>query len=367
MILTILVMIADRILFIIFPNYLLRKGFSATEIGLIFSIASLILLISRTFIGKISDILGRKMIMSLGLLIRSLTVPFYPIMSKLYEFSILKGLQELSNTLTSSVEDAIQADIFKKKIRARILAKLGTVYPLSRALGAMIGFFVVTYLSLIHGFYISALVLFVSFLVFFLFFEEKKKKIKIPKFRFSIHRYSRSFKLICLIGLLASINFTASYFPGFFILAKNLGISESLLFLLFLGDYLISSVFAYQSKEWIDKFGRKKTVFAGCLTFSLFIILYPFSSSITQFFLVLLGVSISYYIWRIAFKTVLMDETVERMRGEQIGFSKTIEGIGDMIGPFIGGFLIDTVSLSSAFFFAGGVGLISAVMAFYLE
>ena len=367
-ILTVLTMIADRILFVIFPNYLLRKDFSATEIGLIFSIASFIILVSKTFIGKLSDAFGRKRIMSLGLFIQSISVPFYPIISKLHEFSIVKGLQEISGTLTSSVEDAIKADVFKKKIRAKILAKLGTIFPLSRALASVIGFLVVTYFSLIYGFYVAAFVLFLSFLVFFIFFKENGRKIgHKPKFKLSIKSYSKSFKIITIIGFLISINFTAAYFPGFFILANNLGITESLLFLLLFGDYLISSVFAYWSGRWIDKFGRVKTVFIGCLVFSTFIILYPFSSSIAQFFLILLGVSISYYIWRIVFKTVLMDSTIKKVRGEQIGFSKTIQGIGDMIGPVIGGFLIDTISLSSAFFFAGFVGLISAIFAYYLK
>jgi len=367
-ILTVLVMIADRILFVIFPNYLLRKDFSATEIGLIFSVASLILLISRTFIGKLSDVFGRKMIMSLGLFIQSVSVSFYPIVSKLHEFSIVKGLQEISGTLTSSVEDAIKADVFKKKIRAKILAKLGTIFPLSRALGAVVGFLVVTYLSLNHGFYIAGLALFISFFVFFVFFREKKKKIKIKSWlKFSIKKYSRSFKIITLVGILQQITFAAAYFPGFFILAKNLGITENLLFLLLLGDYLISGAFAYWSGKWIDKFGRTKTVFAGCLGIAIFIGMYSFSSSIIQFFLTLLGVSISFYIWRIAFKTVLMDNTIKKVRGEQIGFSKTIQGIGDIIGPVIGGFLIDTISLSSAFFFAGGIGLISAIFAYYLK
>lgn len=367
-ILTVLVMIADRILFVIFPNYLLRKQFSATEIGLIFSVASFILLISRTFIGKLSDVFGRKMIMSLGLFIQSISVSFYPIVSKLHEFSIVKGLQEISGTLTSSVEDAIKADVFKKKIRAKILTKLGTIFPLSRALASVIGFLIVTYFSLVYGFYVAAFVLFLSFLVFFIFFKEDERRIKHkPKFKLSIKTYSKSFKIITVIGFLISINFTAAYFPGFFILAKDLGITESLLFLLLLGDYLVSSVFAYWSGRWIDKFGRGKTVFIGCLLFPTFIMLYTFSSSIIQFFLVLLGVSISYYIWRIAFKTVLMDSTIKKVRGEQIGFSKTVQGIGDITGPVIGGFLIDTVSLSSAFFFAGVVGLISAIFAYYLK
>ena len=365
-VLTILTMISDRVLFVVFPNYLLEKKFSAAQVGLIFSVASFILLVSRTFIGKLSDYFGRKVIMSLGLLFQSLSVSFYPIISKLQEFALVKGFQEVSETLSSSVEDAIKADVFKKKTRARILAKLGTFFPLSRALGAVVGFLITTYFTLVYGFYVSAFALFLSFLVFFVFFKEKKRKIRKKRLRFEIKKYPKAFKIITFIGLLQAINFTAAYFPGFFILARNLGITENLLFLLLLFDYLISSVFTYKSKDWIDKFGREKTVFLGSLLFSLFIFLYPFSSSVIQFFLILIGVSISFYVWRVAFKTVLMDSTIKRMRGEQIGFSKTIQGIGDVIGPAIGGFLIDNVSLASAFFFAGGIGLISVLFAYWL-
>ena len=119
-ILTVLTMISDRILFVIFPNYLLEKQFSATEIGLIFSFASLILLISRTFIGKLSDVWGRKSILSLGLFIESISISFYPSLSRIYEFGIVKGVKEVAETLKDSVIDAIQADVFKKKIRAKI-------------------------------------------------------------------------------------------------------------------------------------------------------------------------------------------------------------------------------------------------------
>jgi len=66
-VLTILDEIDDRILFVILPFFLLAKDFSASQIGLVFSIASIILLFSRILIGKLSDIFGRKNIFSLGL------------------------------------------------------------------------------------------------------------------------------------------------------------------------------------------------------------------------------------------------------------------------------------------------------------
>jgi len=52
--------IVERILFIVFPNYLIFKEFSSFQIGIIISMASFILIVSRLFIGKFSDVIGRK-------------------------------------------------------------------------------------------------------------------------------------------------------------------------------------------------------------------------------------------------------------------------------------------------------------------
>jgi len=366
-ILTVLDEIDDRILFVILPFFLLAKEFSASQIGIIFSIASIILLFSRIIIGKISDIIGRKKIYSIGLLIDSISISFFPFLTKVHEFGIVNGIKEIGETLSDSVLDAIQADVFSKKVRAKIMAKLGTIFPLSRALATVIGFIIVTYVSLTFGFYIASLVIFIEFLIFLLFFKEKRKAKVESRFKLSIKKYSKTFIIIAIIGFLIAINFNAAYFPGFFILAKSIGISESLLFLLLFVDYLISSVFAWWSGKWIDKFGRAKTVALGSFLFSFFILLYPFSTSIIQFFLVLIIVSIGFYIYRIAFKTILMDSTEAKIRGEQIGFSKTLQGIGDVVGPALGGFLIDAISLSSAFYVAGFVGLLAAFLAWNIK
>jgi len=240
-ILTVLDEIDDRILFVILPFFLLAKELSASQIGLVFSIASIILLFSRILIGKLSDIFGRKNIFSLGLLINSISTSLFPFLTKVSEFGIVKGIKEIGETLSDSIHDAIQADVFKKKIRARILAKLGAIVPAGRALSTIIGFLVVTYFSLSFGFYVAALVVFIEFLVFFLFFKEKKVKIK-RKFKFSFKGYSREFIIIALIGFLMTLNFTCAYFPAFFILAESLGITSALLFILLFFDYIVSSM-----------------------------------------------------------------------------------------------------------------------------
>jgi MFS family permease len=366
-ILAILSMISDRIIFVILPYYLLDKGISGLNFGLVFSMAAaLVIILPRIFIGKLSDIFGRKKIYSLGLLIESISTSFYPFLSGIYEFGINKGIKDFADTVEDSVEDAIMADTFNKKIRANYIAKIGTFIPFGRAIATVIGFLIVTYFSLTLGFYVASAVVFIESLVFILIFKEPVKKIK-KTFKLSIKDYPTKFKIITIIGFLIAINFGMSYYPAFFELARSLGITEGALFALLFFDYIISSIFTWKSKDWIDKIGRTKTVVITTLGLSVFSMLYAFSSNIIQFFLVLVGISISFYIYRVAFKTILMDSTIAKIRGEQIGFGKTLQGLGDVIGPALGGFLIDFVSLPSAFIFSGIFGLIAIFLAFKIK
>lgn len=365
--LAILSMISDRIIFVILPYYFLDKGISGLNFGLVFSMAAaLVIILPRIFIGKLSDIFGRKKIYSLGLLIESVSTSFYPFLSRMYEFGINKGIKDFADTVEDSVEDAIMADTFNKKVRANYIAKIGTFIPFGRAIATIIGFIIVTYFSLTLGFYVASAVVFIEFLVFTLVFKEPVKKIK-KTFKLSIKDYPTKFKIITIIGFLIAVNFGMSYYPAFFQLARSLGITESILFVLLFFDYIISSIFTWKSKDWIDKIGRTKTVVITTLGFSIFSMLYAFSSNIIQFFLVLVGISISFYIYRVAFKTILMDSTIAKIRGEQIGFGKTLQGLGDVIGPVLGGFLIDFVSLPSAFIFSGIFGLIAIFLAFKIK
>jgi DHA1 family multidrug resistance protein-like MFS transporter len=360
-------MISDRIIFVILPYYFLDKGISGLNFGLVFSMAAaLVIILPRIFIGKLSDIFGRKKIYSLGLLIESVSTSFYPFLSRMYEFGINKGIKDFADTVEDSVEDAIMADTFNKKVRANYIAKIGTFIPFGRAIATIIGFIIVTYFSLTLGFYVASAVVFIEFLVFTLVFKEPVKKIK-KTFKLSIKDYPTKFKIITIIGFLIAVNFGMSYYPAFFQLARSLGITESILFVLLFFDYIISSIFTWKSKDWIDKIGRTKTVVITTLGFSIFSMLYAFSSNIIQFFLVLVGISISFYIYRVAFKTILMDSTIAKIRGEQIGFGKTLQGLGDVIGPVLGGFLIDFVSLPSAFIFSGIFGLIAIFLAFKIK
>jgi len=360
--------VSDRVLFVIFPNYLLDKNFSATQIGLIFSIASFMLLISRSLIGKLSNTIGRKTIISLGYFLESLSILAYPFITKFYQFSLVKGLQETSATLSESVKDALMADLFKKRVRAKLIRKLGNSIPLSKAFAMLVGFVVTTYFSLVTGFYVASFSLFIASLLLFFFVEESKQKHNNQlKIKLSLRNYPEIFKLMIVIGFLQAVVFTMAYFPGFFILARNIKIAENLLFLMLFAVYVSGGILIFFTKKLVDDTNKLKLTLVSIGAFSFFILLYSFSKSFLSFFAILFFVHLFYAYFWIGFKTVLLDSATKKSRGEQLGFYKTIEGVGNLIGPAIGGFLIDTISLQSVFLLSGTLGLFTVIFAVVLN
>lgn len=362
----VLTTIADRLLFVILPLYMINLNFSATEIGLIFTMGGLFLALFRFLVGKLSDIKGRKWIMSLSLLTDSIATAFYPAITNLFQFSLIRGIKEVAYNLTSTMEDALIGDSFPRDIRPRILARLGTIFPLGRALAAILGFFLVTYMSVTHGFYAAAISLFLAFLVFTLFYTEKKTE-RITSYRFSVRNISKPLAIVTLIGLANALSFTIAYLPGVFLLAHSLGLTEADLFLMFLLVYVISSLFAWRTESWIRNHGRETVVGITALGFGLFTMAYAIANTMTIFFLALLGVAISFYVFRIAYKTILLDSTDGKHRGEHIGFNKMVVSLGVIAGPLTGGLLIDTISLQAAFLVAGSFGFVVLFLSLWLK
>jgi len=363
-ILTACTIVADRLLFVLVPNYLLETGLSSTEIGAVFSIAFLVLVLFRFVIGKISDALGRKWPISLGMLIESIAIALFPSFRSITGYGLAKAIKEVGETLRKSVKDALIADVFEEKQRIKILSKLVAITPLSRAVGSLIGFVVTAYLTITHGFYTAAVFVFIGFLAFTLFFKEPH--IKAANHKFKIKKPIRNTALLALIGFFVSISFTSAYFPGVFSLAKNIGITTQNLFLLILVSYLISTTTTYKSKKLVEHLGFLKTVFVMCAIFSIITALYGLVYNILHFFLVFTGLSIFFFIWQIGYRTATMNLIPAKQRGGQIGVIKTVQGLGDMIGPVFGGFIADTFTLNLTFFTAGVFGLLGALTAYIL-
>ncbi|MCK4714834.1 MAG: MFS transporter, partial [Candidatus Aenigmarchaeota archaeon] len=224
----------------------------------------------------------------------------------------------------------------------------------------------VTYLSLVHGFYIAAISLFIGFLVFTVFYKERRLE-RITSYRLSTRNIPRATVLVSLIGLSNSLAFSVAYVPGVFLLARSLGLTGGDLFLMFLMSYIVSSMFAWRTGGWIKRHGKEAVLGAGALGYGLFTMSYSLALEPALFFVSLMGVSVSFYVYRIGYKTALLDSTDKKHRGEQVGFSKMLVSLGGIAGPLMGGLLIDGISLQAAFLVAGMFGILGLGLSIWLK
>ena len=130
--------------------------------------------------------------------------------------------------------------------------------------------------------FVAFLLLLCTFLFFFLPEEKSRKKRKEMIHRFK-GVWSRNLKGVAVITFIAGFSFYFSYFPGFFILLRSIGISESELFIMLLLLYVFSAIFLHVFKRRIEDVNEQKLLVlcftimsAGVFGYALFFYIFYF-------------------------------------------------------------------------------------------
>jgi EmrB/QacA subfamily drug resistance transporter len=124
------------------------KALSGFElISWVFSIYLLTSAISTPIYGKLSDLFGRKNVLSIGIVI-FLTGSFLcGISGNMYQLIIFRAIQGLGAGSIFTVTYTIVGDIFTLSERAKVQGWLGTVWGVASLAGPFLGGFLIEYLS----------------------------------------------------------------------------------------------------------------------------------------------------------------------------------------------------------------------------
>ncbi len=362
-------LLSERILFVVFPVYLLSLHFNAEQIGLVFSIAGALLLITRPFIGRLSDTVGRKVVMSFGLVTQAVAVSAYAFANTFLAFSIVKSVEQISDTLNASVDNALLGDTYKKGVRAKVISKLGIWYTYARLITIIIGFITSTYLALSSNFFVAALAALLSlFVVNFMLSEKNKTSASVekrPPLLKSMLGYSTNFKKMLVVGFLSESAYNFVYVPAFFVLAVNIGMQASTIFLYLFVSYVINStIFYFLGKRKVN-LGTKTVCMLGFVVYGLALASYALASQQLQILVIIPFVTLGFYLYRIGNQRILLDMTKTKTRGEQVGIYQTLVSLSDVVIPAVAGYMITAVSITSVFI-TGGACAMGAALAIYL-
>ncbi|MEQ1845877.1 MAG: MFS transporter, partial [Nitrospira sp.] len=177
---------------------------------------------------------------------------------------------------------------------------------------------------------------------------------------------SRSFVLICTVGIFCFISYNMVRMPVLSLFAESLGASPERIGLIVSVSTLTGVLLKLPSGALSDIYGRRFLLRIGVVAFGLPPFLYPFITDLDALTALrfLHGLATAIFAPS-ALATVA--ELYRERRGAALGTYTACTQSGSLLGPFLGGYLIHAAGFDTAFVTAGIFGCIGMVLFYTLH
>ncbi len=177
---------------------------------------------------------------------------------------------------------------------------------------------------------------------------------------------SRSFMLICTVGIFSFISYNMVRMPALSLFAESLGASPERIGLIVSVSTLTGVLLKLPSGALSDIYGRRLLLKIGVVAFGLPPFLYPFITDLDALTALrfLHGLATAIFAPS-ALATVA--ELYRERRGAALGTYTACMQSGSLLGPFLGGYLIHEAGFSTAFITSGIFGCIGMLLFYSLH
>ncbi|HBQ51053.1 TPA: tetracycline resistance MFS efflux pump [Candidatus Daviesbacteria bacterium] len=342
--------------FPLLPFY--ARHFQASEftVGLLagsFAIAQFIL---SPVWGRLSDRIGRKPIIAMGLLGLSLSFLLFGLASNLFLLFVGRILQGVFSAASISVAQAYVGDVTSKEERIKGMGNLGASLAAGFIFGPGIGG-VLSTVNLSFPFFVASLLAAANFIFVMAFLPEsltkKAEKLMIKEGFFNIkHMYHGlkgelgSFFILTFLWSFALTNNEVGV-PLF--AEERLGLSAFTIGYFFSVQGLLSafmqSVLIYKITRFL---GEHKTAVLGISVMAVGLFLIPFAKSSAFLLIFMILMTIGSSMTRPTLASLVSKKTHEG-QGTTMGIFASFESLGRVFGPILGGWLFSFFGFHSPF------------------
>ncbi len=159
-------MIANGALMAFLPIYGLSVGLNSGEVGLLFGIQGITSFLSKPIMGRVSDRVGRRPLIILGLLICAITFVLIPQATTLPVLLLLAAGFGFGEAVVSSSTSALVADLSELKTLGAGMGMQGTIMDIGHASGPLLAGFLIAHTSYPVAFTVIAAIQLVAAAVF---------------------------------------------------------------------------------------------------------------------------------------------------------------------------------------------------------
>ncbi|MDR4947441.1 MFS transporter [Neobacillus cucumis] len=335
-----LVMVGFGIIIPVLPFYAQEIGANPTELGLLMGVYSLMQLIFAPVWGQISDRIGRKPVMMLG--IAGLAISFFiqAISTQLWMLFVARILGGILSSANMPTAMAYVADITTDENRSKGMGIVGAATGLGFVFGPAIGG-IFSKISLNMPFYLASGSSFITlFIVLILLKESKQKGNETGQKRTSLLKaLSGATSILFFVQFLISLSLSGLEATFAYFAAKKAGLDSIQLGYIFMimgfGSALVQGGLVGRLTK---KYGESSVIQGGMIVsavgFGLILLVHSFTTA--AIFLTIFGLGNG--VIRPSVSSLLTKSSNEG-HGRATGLLSSFDSLGRIIGPPLGGWL----------------------------
>lgn len=361
--------VASEMIYPIVPIFLTTiLGAPAAIVGLIEGIAESTSSILKVVSGWLSDKLSRR---------KPFTVAGYScsaigkiILSLAYSWPVVlvaRFVDRFGKGVRTSPRDALIVESSESSNRGKSFGFHRAFDTLGAVVGPLIALLAIHFLDnkfrLI--FFLAFIPACIGLALLIIFVKEKRKeKIETFTFKFSWRNLDSSFKTFLIISLIFALGNSSDAF--LILRAQNLGLSVTLVILVYVLFNLTYAIFSVPAGIISDKIGAKKILLIGFALFSIIYLFFGLAKTSLMLWLLFPFYGIYMALTEGVGKAYISNLVPQEKVGTAFGIYQTVVGLCTFFASLIAGLLWSYIAVSAPFVFGSIMAIIAAILFFVL-
>ena len=344
---------------VILPLYFRSLQLDMTRLNLMFTLFELGFLLSMAFIGKLSDMIGRKHFMAFSLLLHSVISFLNAGATKIYEFAILRMLRSVASVSDHVIAPAYVSDIFKDGKGM----KLGFLHAFRRsgmAIGGMMGGVFLGLLGFQSAFYLTSALTFVIFLFLVTSAKEPSKQVVKADIKRKLSPDLLKLGIVSIVIWIGIRSLVPTIFPVY--ISEVFNQPPQIVGAIIGAGFLFFAFFNAVGGKLADSVGVKNSSMASMVVNALPLLLLFFAPNVVIASILFLIIMAAHGIGNTAISTWALHLSRGHKKAQDYGTYRMISGIGAIPGLVISGFIADMLGIRSVFLFGAAIFILSLIL-----
>lgn len=335
------------------PIYADQLGASALEIGLINAGFSISLLAFLPFMGRLSDRIGRKVLLCSGLALLTIASICFIWAQTPLQLILVRLLQGIGASMHLPIAQAYLGDITPKGEEGKWMGHFGAILFSSMSLGPLFGGVLTDLFSINTTFLVMAALCLIGLIATIIFLPEVAERTALGKQgaafeglrKSNILKGAFAFRMANGFGMASVMTFLPLF------ASQNLGLSVSLIGLLLASRMPLALLQSYTG-TLADKYSRRRLVVAGGAVAIIFIALLPTAGGFWPLLAIHALMAIGIAFAMPANTAYVVEEGRIFGMGASMALFMMAMQIGMVAGPILLGSIVDFMGIESAFYSA---------------